>query len=261
MFETRELSPALETVRARHAPEALILESQADYETIPPAVAENLAPIVDAFAPISYPAAWVPASAPQQLRRLATDEFTIGAPGDGGVLWTHQTEPATVVVKPRLEGSPDGFVQFLIAEALVEAGTGRPEHFLGFFESGYVALTEAGLSPADSYQLAVALYDAHRGLATREVFREWGAEEPALAALHDSWLDAGSRLEPRLEGLSGEVARGETSFAAAAELGCAAIKHALDPPTPFGALDTAAYADSGAPFAVRWAEKTIGALR
>jgi len=261
VFEQRDLSPALETVRERHAPGALVLDVQGDFETLPPAVAENLAPLVEAFDPLEYDPAWVPDSAPEQLHRLAGDEFTVGAPGDGGVAWTRQTRPPTVFVKPRLEGSLDDFVEFLVAEALVAAGTGLPEHFLGFFRERYPALAETGLSPADAYQLANALYDAYVGLHTRDTFREWGSEDPGLAPLHEAWLDAGSRLEPRLEGLAGEVARGETSFAAAAELACSAVKHGIEPPTPFGALATETYREHGAVLAVRWAEKTLDALR
>jgi len=57
------------------------------------------------------------------------------------------------------------------------------------------------------------------------------------------------------------VARGETTFPAATELACSAIKHDLDLPAPFAALDTLAYRDHGAEYAVRWAEKTVAALR
>ena len=260
MFEQRDLSPALEAVRERHAPGALVLDTKGDFETLPPAVAENLAPIVEAFDPYDYDPAWVPDSAPEQLHRLAGGEFTVGAPGDGGVAWTRQTRPPTVFVKPRLEGSPDSFVEFLVAEALVEAGTDLPEGFLGFFGERYPPLAETGLSPADTYQLANALYDAYVGLHTEPVFRAWGSEDPELAGLHDAWLDAGTRLEPRLEGLAGEVARGETSFAEAAELACSAVKHGIEPPTPFGALATETYREHGAAFALRWAEKTLDAL-
>lgn len=260
MFESRDLTPALEAVRERHAPGALVLDCEGDFDTLPPAMAENLAPIVDAFEPYDYDSAWVPESAPEQLHRLAGDEFTVGAPGDGGVAWTRQTRPPTVFVKPRLAGSPEDFVEFLIAEALVEAGLDLPETFLEFFGPRYPALYETGLSPADTYQLANALYDAYIGLFTVEAFREWGSSDPELTPLHDAWLDAGARLEPRLEGLAGEVARGETSFTAAAELGCAAVKHGIEPPTPFGALATDTYREHGSELAVRWAEKTLDAL-
>jgi hypothetical protein len=39
------------------------------------------------------------------------------------------------------------------------------------------------------------------------------------------------------------------------------VKHDLDPPAPFAALDTQAYRDHGAEYAVRWAEKTFSQLR
>lgn len=38
------------------------------------------------------------------------------------------------------------------------------------------------------------------------------------------------------------------------------MKHDLELPTPFDALDTAAYREHGPTFAVRWAEKTFAAL-
>ena len=283
MFERRDLSAALEAVRASHAPGALVLDVAGDFEVLPPELAENLGPMVDRFDPLTYPAEWVPPDAPEQLGRLAGGEFTIGMPGDGGVAWTRQTEPPTVFVKPRLEGSPEPFVSFLVAEALVEAGTGLPEHFLGFFEDRYAELAASvRLSPADTYQLANAVYDAYVGLHTRETFEGWGSASSAdragspdrtdsadpavstaptdLTPLYDAWVDAGERLEPRLSGLSREVATGETSFAAAAELACSAVKHAVDPPTPFGALDTAAYRHHGAEYAVEWIERTLAEL-
>jgi hypothetical protein len=261
MFETRSLPPALATVRDRQAPGTLVFDTTRDFETLDPAVAESLGPSVDRFDPLSYPAEWVPTDAPDELHRLAGTAFTIGAPGDGGVAWTRQTVPPVVLVKPRLEGSPGPFLDFLVAEALVEVGTGLPETFLGFFGERYPELSSVTpLSPADTYQLGLALYDAYVGLHTRERFRAWGSEDPTLADLHEAWLDAGSRLEPRLTELSREVATGETEFAAAAELACSAVKHGIEPPTPFGALDTAAYRQHGAEYAVRWAEKTFAEL-
>jgi hypothetical protein len=260
MFDSRELSPALELVREQQAPDALVLDTKGDFETVPPAVVENLAPTVEAFDPSDCDPAWVPESAPEQLHRLAGGEFTVGAPGDGGVAWTRQTHPPTVFIKPRLEGSPDSFVDFLIAEALVEIGTDLPEMFLEFFGERYPKLAATGLSPADTYQLANAVYDAYIGLHTEPTFRAWGSKAPELTPLHDAWLDAGTRLSPRLEGLAGEVARGETSFAEAAELACSAVKHGIEPPTPFGALATQTYREHGSEFAVRWAEKTLERL-
>lgn len=268
MFERRELSDPLAAVRGTHVPDAIVLDAARDFETLPPEIAENLGPMVDRFDPLTYPAEWVPSDAPEQLHRLAGGEFTIGMPGDGGVTWTRQTEPPTVFVKPRLEGSPEAFVSFLIAEALVEAGTGLPEHFLGFFEERYAGLaTSVRLSPVDTYQLTNAVYDAYVGLHTRETFEGWGSEDATdasgstdLTPLYDAWADAGVRLEPRLSGLVAEVATGETSFAAAAELACSAVKHGVDPPTPFGALDTAAYRHHGVSYAVQWAETTFEKL-
>ena len=50
------------------------------------------------------------------------------------------------------------------------------------------------------------------------------------------------------------------TFAAATEYACSAIKHDLDIPTPFSALDTTAYREHGPEYAVEWAEKTFAEL-
>jgi len=257
-FETRELSGDLPAVREAHAPEALVLDSDSDFETVPPSVAENLLAVVDSVDPLSYDGSWVPDDAPETLHRLAGGDFVVGAPGDGGVAWTRQTDPSTLFVKPRLEGSPEAFVDFLIGEALVEVGLGLPERFLGFFEADYLEFDEVvPLSPAATYQLAAALFDAYVGLYSREVFADWDGEYDAL---HEQWVDAGQRLEPRLSELSGEVASGRTEFADAAELAFSAVKHGADLPRAFDALDSDAYRRHGAGFAVQWAERTFEAL-
>jgi hypothetical protein len=268
MFERRELPGELAAVRAAHAASALVLDSERDFETLPPSVAENLLAVVDGIEPATSDESWVPGEAPAVLHRLASGEFTVGAPGDGGVAWTRQTDPPTVFVKPRLAGSPEGFVDFLIAEALVEVGLALPEQFLGYFEDDYRRLADATpLSSAETYQLAAALFDAYVGLHTREVFASWDGERPGLYA---EWVDAGERLAPRLSNLSEDVATGRTGFADAAELACSAVKHGrpgdeegepdLELPSPFDALDAAVYREHGAPYAVRWAEKTFEAL-
>lgn len=257
-IDTGPAAAELPAVRSAHAPDALVLDCERDFETVDPAVAEELALLTDALDPHNYPAAWVPADAPEQLHRYASDEFTIGMPGDGGVAWTHQTDPPTVFVKPRLAGSPEDFVAFLVAEAFVEVGLGVPEQFLEFFGDQYVALSDAvPLDPSETYQLAAALSTAYVGLQTREVFADWEGVYPVL---FDAWVDAGERLKPRLEGLSGEVARGQTAFPAAAELACSAIKHTVTVPSPFAALDTSAYLDHGPTYAVEWARKTFEKL-
>ncbi|WP_257299429.1 hypothetical protein [Haloarchaeobius sp. FL176] len=258
MFQERELSPEVAAVRERHAPDALVLDAANDFETLPPAQAEDLGLLVDALDPKTYPREWLPGDAPAVLDRLAGSTFTIGAPGDGSVAWTHQTDPSVVIVKPRVQGSPTEFIDFLVAEAVVEVGLDVPEHFLGFFEDSYADLDGAvSLGPNATYQLAAALYDGWVGLHTRDTFADWLETDPSLG---DAWQDAGSRLEGRLDGLSREVALGETDFADAAELACSAIKHALELPAPFGALDADTYRDRGAPYAVRWAEKTFEKL-
>lgn len=258
MFESRPLSDELAAVRTEHAPDALVLDTEQDFETLDPAVAESLGPFVDALDPLSFPGEWLPADAPDPLKNYASTSFTIGMPGDGGVAWTTQTTPPTVFVKPRLSGSPAPFIDFLISEALVEVGLDEPEQFLGFFEKRYTDLDAAtSLDPASTYQLAAALYDAFLGLSTREIFENWTGDHPDL---HAAWMDAGERLEPRLADLPNEIATGETAFAAAAELACSAIKHDLDIPTPFGALDTRAYREYGPDYAIEWAEKTFAEL-
>ncbi|MFC7141348.1 hypothetical protein ACFQMA_16105 [Halosimplex aquaticum] len=276
MFSERDLSADLAAVRDEHAPDAVVLDCARDFETLPSAQAEDLSLLTDSFEPRSYPSEWLPPDAPEILRRYASDDLTVGAPGDGGVAWTHQTDPPVVLVKPRLEGSPGPFVDFLVAEALVQVGLDLPEHFLGFFGERYrdlAAAAEDRLDPTGTYQLAAALYDAYLGLHTREVFADWAESRPDL---FDTWVDAGERLEPRLADLSTDLARGRTDFGDAAELACAAVKHTVERnsrtsdshangggpelPTPFGALGTGAYREYGADYAVQWAEKTFERL-
>jgi hypothetical protein len=260
MFSERQLSEELTAVRAAHAPDAVVLNCATDFETLDPAVAEELLLLTDSLDPLSVDSSWVPDNAPEQLHRYADADFTVGLPGDGGVVWTTQTDPPCILVKPRLETSPDSFVDFLVAEALVQTGVGDPEQFLSFFGARYTDLaevTDSRIGPSGTYQLAVALYDAYLGRQTRDVFETWAEDYPAL---HAAWADAGERLEPRLSDLSGELARGQTDFAAAAELACSAVKHGVSLPSPFAALDTSAYADHGADYAVRWAEKTFEQL-
>lgn len=260
MFERRELPEDLASIRREHAPGAIVLDCERDFETLDPAVAEELGLLADVggLDPATYPSAWLPPDAPEVLRRYAGDAFTVGLPGDGGVAWTRQTDPPTVLVKPRTAGSPAGFRDVLVAAALVEVGSDVAESFLSFFGERYPDLADAvPLDPADTYQLAVALHDAYVGLVTRETFRSLAG---ASDRLHGAWVDAGERLAPRLADLPGEVARGETGFATAAELACSAVRHGCDLPAPFAALDTPAYERHGPAYAVRWASRTIGDL-
>jgi hypothetical protein len=259
MFTRRTLPGDLGSVRATHAPDALVLDAERDFETLPPAVAEDLGLLVDSLDPATYPAEWLPDDAPALLRQYAGSDFTVGMPGDGTVTWTRQTVPPTVLVKARAEGTPEDFLDFLLAEAFVQIGLDVPEHFLPFFGDRYRDLDAAvPLGPGDVYQIAAALYDGWLGLQTREVFADWEADSQRL---HAAWVDAGERLTGRLDDLPGAVARGETDFADATEFACAAVKHGLDLPAPFSALDTQAYRDHGAEYAVRWAEKTFDQLR
>jgi hypothetical protein len=258
MFEHRTLEDDLETVRETHAPDAVVLRSAGDFETLSPERAMQLGPFVESFDPLVYDEAWVPPDAPAVLGRLTEGDVRIGAPGDGSIAWTRQTRPPAVIEKPRTEGSPADFVDFLVAEALVEIGLEVPEHFLGFFETAYRALDDAvPLGPADTYQVAAALYDAWIGLQTRGVFETWTDEHPRLG---EAWRDAGERLQPRVSSLSKAVATGDTDLADGIELACSGIKHGLDLPAPFDALDVATYRDRGAPYAVTWAEKVFDAL-
>lgn len=255
MFSERDLSGELAAVRNEYAPGALVLDCDRDFQTLPPEHRDDLALLTDAITPREYSTDWLPEDAPQMLYGVASADFVVGSPGDGAVAWTTQTDPPVVFVKARTEGTPESFAEFLVAEALVAAGLGLPEQFLGFFAAEYRAFDEAvDAVPASVYQLAAACCEAYRGLHTSEEFETWDSDYPGL---YDAWVDAGDRLTGRLDGLSGEVARGETAFSDAAELACSAVKHDVDVPAPFGALDTIAYRRHGADYAVTWAEKVF----
>lgn len=257
MFTERELGGELAAVRDAYAPGAVVLDCEQDFETLSPEHREDLLLLADELTPHEYDDDWLPAEAPELLRQLATTDFVVGMPGDGAVAWTTQTDPPLVFVKARIEGTPADFADFLVAEALVEAGLGLPEQFLGFFEAEYpefAAAVDGG--SATAYQLAAACATAFRGLHTRREFETWDADFPRL---YDAWVDAGERIEPRLDGLAGELAHGETSFADAAELACSAVKHETDVPAPFAALDSPAFRRHGAGYAVTWAEKVFDA--
>jgi hypothetical protein len=258
MFERRTLSPDLEAVRSAHAPDCLVLDVDADFDTLPPAAAEDIGLLVEALDPANHPDEWVPEHSISALHRYASSDFTVGMPGDGTVTWTRQTVPPVVLVKSRASGTPEAFRDFLIADALVRVGLEIPEHFLPFFEDQYRALDQAvPLGPASVYQIATGLYEGWVGRQTRPVFADWETSHPRL---HDAWVDAGERLVGRLDGLAGTVARGDTTFPEATEFACSAIRHGLTLPAPFAALDTSAYIEYGPGYAVRWAEKTFEQL-
>ncbi|WP_227375099.1 DUF7089 family protein [Haladaptatus halobius] len=256
MFGERTLPEDVAAVRDEHAPGALVLDCERDFETLPVPARDDLALLTDEIRPFSAPGEWLPDDAPELLRRFAGTDLVVGMPGDGSVAWTRQTVPPVLFVKARVQGSPEEFVDFLLAEALVEVGLGLPEQFLGFFEERYPEF--AGAVPLDSgstYQLAAALCDAYKGLYTREVFADWRDVHPRL---FEAWRDAGERIEPRLANVTREVATGQSDFPDAAEFACSAIKHGIEPPAPFAALDTRAYRDHGVDYAIKWAEKTLG---
>jgi hypothetical protein len=257
MFTETTLADPVAAVREEHAPDALVLDCDRDFETLPSAQAEDLGLVVDTLAPVSCPDDWLPPDAPDVLVRYASTDLTVGMPGDGSVAWTHQTDPPVVLCKPRLSGPPDQFADFLVAEALVQVGLDEPEQFLEFFGPEYPAFAAAlgdVLDPVEIYQVAAACYEAYLGLETRETFAAW--EGP----LFDAWVDAGDRLDGRLENLTGAIARGQTSVGDAAELACSAVKHAGELPPLFAALDAEVYRDHGSAYAVEWAERTAETL-
>ncbi|AAG20492.1 MULTISPECIES: hypothetical protein [Halobacterium] len=257
MFTERALDGELAAVRDAYAPDAVVLDCDADFETLSPEHRDDVLPVIDDLTPHEYDTDWLPADSPALLTQLATREFVVGMPGDGAVAWTTQTEPPVVFVKARIEGTPSEFADFLVAEALVAAGLGLPERFLGLFGSAYPAFAAAvDGDPVAVYQTAAAAATAFRGLHTRPEFETWDADFPRL---YDAWVDAGERIRPRLDGLSGELAHGTTSFADAAELACSAVKHDVDVPTPFAALDSPAFRRHGSEYAVTWAEKLFAA--
>jgi len=259
VFSERALPEPVRGVRDDHAPDTLVLDCERDFETLPADGREALAVVADSISPLDYAESWLPADAPELLSRLAGPDLVVGAPGDGSVGWTRQTDPPIVFVKPRVEGSPDAFVNFLVAESLVEVGLDVPEQFLGFFQDSYPEFAAAlDADPAEVYQLAYACYTAYLGPHTREVFEGWADGNGAATErpeLHDAWADSGQRLRPRLDGLSDAVSRGETSFGDAAELACSGVKHGLDLPSPFDALNDERYREHGASYAVAWAKR------
>ncbi|PSQ42800.1 hypothetical protein BRD17_07835 [Halobacteriales archaeon SW_7_68_16] len=257
MFGTRSIPEDLDALREAVAPESIVLDADRDFETLPPMAVEDLGLVVDDLDPVSYPAAWFPDDVPETVRRRATGDLTLGLPGDGSVVWTGQTDPPVVVVKPRTAGSPTDFVDFLIAEALVAVGGPVPEDPLAFFTDGYADLAAAvPFGPAETYRLAAALYDGYCNLNARPTFREWGDEYGRLGA---AWTDAGDRFTERVDGLPAALARGRTTIPEATEIACSALKHDIDVPAPFDALDTGIYGDRGAPFAVEWARRVTDA--
>lgn len=255
MFTERDLADDVVDLRDELVPTLLVLDVEKEFEAMPAEWVYDLAIVTESIDPLSYPPDWVPADAPNALRRLTDSEPRIGLPGDGGVTWTAQTDPPLVFVKPRLAGAPADFVDFLVVEAIQQIALGQPEHALGFFAERYLDLqTAVGGDPELAFGLSVALTEGWRGLETRAEFRTWADSWPRL---HEAWADAGNRLEERVSELPQLVADGTLGFVDATELACSAIKHDLELPPPFAALDVAAYREQGAAFAVRWAAETV----
>jgi len=72
-----------------------VLDVDADFETLPPAAAEDLGLFVDGLSPASFPVEWLPDEVPDLLRKYAGPTFTVGLPG---------TEPSSE--RPRLTRRP-----------------------------------------------------------------------------------------------------------------------------------------------------------
>ena len=98
MFTERALDGELAAVREAYAPDAVVLNCGTDFETLDPATAEDLLLLTDSVNPLELDPSVVPDGAPEQLHRYVGGEFTVGLPGDGGVAWTTQTDPACVLV-------------------------------------------------------------------------------------------------------------------------------------------------------------------
>lgn len=257
MFEGRAVSAPVDRVRDRQVPDALVLDCDHDFQTLPVAEAEELGLVVDSLDPLAHSPSWLPSDAPSVLENAVSQELAIGMPGDGSVTWTRQTDPPVVLCKPRLDETPEAFADFLVAEALVQIGVEAAEDTLAFFGDEYPAFDNAAgsfLDGVETYQVARASYEGYLGVQTRETFANW--EGP----LFEAWLDAGEQLADRLSDLSAAMASGRTSFGDAAEIACSAVKHAGDIPPPFTALDAEVYLDHGPDYAVEWLDRTVTAL-
>jgi len=191
MFSTRPLDDDLDAVREAHAPGSPVLDVDADFETLPPAAAEDLGLFVDGLSPRRFRSSGSD-EVPDLLRKYAGPTFTVGLPGGNGtVVRTTQTDPADRARQAPRWDSPDDFLAFLIADRLVQIGveptpgslpddtpsSRLPESFLPFFGERYRDLDAAirrpdpdtgasttGLGPTDVFQIATALFDAWIGV-------------------------------------------------------------------------------------------------
>lgn len=252
MFSERALPDDLDRLREEHAVDCQVLDSAQEFETMPEEWVYDLALVTEDIHPLAHPAEWIPEDAIPAVQRTAGVDPAIGMPDDGSVTWTRQTEPPLVLVKPRASQLPETFRKFLIAEAIVEVGMDLPETPVCFFRDRYQEVESILGEPTAGFQVAAALRRAWIGRQTRDVFSGWADAYPPL---HRAWRDAGDRLEGRVENIPALLTANELEFAGATELAGNAIKHGIDLPAPFDALDVTAYADEGAPYALAWLEK------
>lgn len=254
MFSEYELGDDLRDLSESHGCDVRVVTAERDFEILPEEGLYEIALITEEISPTPASADWLSAESPSALTRLTKNDIAVGLPGDGGVTWTAQTTPALIIVKPRLTGAPSDFIDFLVAEAILQLARGHPEHLLAFFGDNYRSLERAVNDDTDlAYRLAVSLFMGWQGLDTRPTFQTWENEYPRLG---EAWSSAGDHLEDRVNALPALMADGSLGFGAATELACSALKHDLSLPAPFRALDVTAFRDHGARFAVTWAERT-----
>ena len=85
MFTETSLADPVAAIREQHAPDALVLDCDRDFETMASAQAEDLGLLVDSLDPVSCPDGWLPPAAPDVLVRYASTAFTVGLPGDASL--------------------------------------------------------------------------------------------------------------------------------------------------------------------------------
>ena len=257
MFATRDLSPPVAAWQTEVLPDARVVDCGREFDVLPADLTYELALFTDAVTPVTYPDTWIPGDAPSHLQRYTGSNPVVGRPGQGSVTWTRQYDPPVVIVKPRGRDLPESFLAFVLAEALLVCSLGLPEHPLGFFEGNYQELQDIVGEPAPTARLAGALFDAWIGLHTRPRYRGWANDHPELLA---AWEEAGRLLDDRIANLQDRRTSGSIDFLEATDIACSAIKHGHDLPSPYQALAVDRYRTEGAPYALRWVERTINAV-